>query len=125
MLQRCSNPKNKFFEEYGGRGIRVCDRWSGTGGFENFLADVGERLAGTSIDRIDTNGNYEPGNCQWSNATTQARSCRHTKLTVDSVNEIRGRSEHGENGASIAARFGVTKEAVYSVLSRRTWADAP
>lgn len=73
MLARCSNSNLKSYKNYGGRGITVCARWSS---FENFLADIGERPHGRSIDRIDVNGNYEPGNCRWATASEQRRNQR-------------------------------------------------
>ncbi len=68
MRDRCNNPKNLRFSQYGGRGIKVCDRWQS---FDNFLADMGECPDGMSIDRVDANGNYEPGNCRWATEKTQ------------------------------------------------------
>jgi hypothetical protein len=68
MRGRCNNPNHPRYADYGGRGIQVCERWSL---FINFLADMGEPPEGASIDRIDNNGNYEPGNCRWVTPSAQ------------------------------------------------------
>ena len=73
MLQRCTNPTRKSYKHYGGKGVRVCDRWLQ---FENFLADMGSRPAGLSLDRIDVTGDYTKENCRWADNTTQARNSR-------------------------------------------------
>jgi hypothetical protein len=77
MHVRCHDAKNKHFRHYGGRGIRVCDRWDS---FENFLADMGSRPSTKhSIDRIDCDGNYEPGNCRWATWSEQRLNQRRNK----------------------------------------------
>jgi hypothetical protein len=75
MVARCTNPKHRAYKSYGGRGITVCARWRS---FTNFLADMGEKPEGLSLDRIDYNGNYEPDNCRWATDKQQARNKRNS-----------------------------------------------
>ena len=84
MVKRCTNPHDKNYRHYGGRGITVCERWLGEHGFGNFLLDMGERPPGRtarrakwSLDRIDVNGNYEPSNCRWATPEQQAQNKRN------------------------------------------------
>jgi hypothetical protein len=108
--KRCSNPRNASFTHYGGRGIAICDRWADS--FENFLHDMGRRPGpGYSLDRIDFNRGYEPGNCRWADVTTQSRNRRGVRFYAfdGSVGVL----------ADWTTYFGVTRHQLRSLLRRR------
>lgn len=97
MHRRCNDKKNIAYANYGGRGIRVSDRWSS---FEVFLSDMGSRPEGTSIDRINNDGNYEPGNCRWATRSQQAKNKRprrtsrsHQEKTKTRTTSVKAKSE--------------------------------
>jgi hypothetical protein len=78
MIQRCTNPRNKAWKNYGGRGIKIGDQqWLI---FDNFLADMGKLLPGMTLDRIDNNGNYDPGNCRWATRYMQSANSPWPKI---------------------------------------------
>jgi hypothetical protein len=81
MIDRCTNPNNRSFDHYGGRGIAVCDLWLNS--FSNFIADMGRRPSPKhSLERRSNNGNYEPGNCYWATRLEQARNTSRTRKIV-------------------------------------------
>lgn len=80
MLDRCYRAKCKEYRYYGARGITVCDRWHTS--FEAFFADMGRCPSGLTLDRADTNGNYEPLNCRWASATVQSANRRNMRLVM-------------------------------------------
>jgi hypothetical protein len=80
MRTRCNNPNQPGWPNYGGRGITVCERWDS---FENFLVDMGQMPGrGYSIDRIDNDGNYEPGNCRWATRAEQSSNTSRNVLVT-------------------------------------------
>lgn len=102
MLQRVLDPKHTSFESYGGRGIQVCERWRLS--FTAFLKDMGPRLPGCSIERRDTNGNYEPSNCYWATREQQANNRRNNVVLT-----ARGRTQ---TVATWAKELGVSANAL-------------
>lgn len=81
MHRRCSSERNKDFKHYGGRGIVICDRWKS---FESFLADMGEKPEGFTIERINNDGNYEPSNCVWATRAAQGANTRQVyRMMID------------------------------------------
>lgn len=107
MIRRCVNTSDRDYADYGGRGITVCTRWSGTEGFANFLSDMGERPDGLTIDRKDNDGDYTPDNCRWATFVQQANNRRNTKLHMEDIVEIRRLLAQRRSQQSIADRFGV------------------
>lgn len=77
MIQRCDNPKHTMYEYYGGRGVKVCDRWRD---FMMFVEDMGERPEDLTLDRLDSTKDYEPGNCRWADQETQSMNKKSSHL---------------------------------------------
>lgn len=120
MVDRCTNPKNSCYKYYGGRGIRVCERWLGQVGLKHFIEDMGPRPEGFSIDRIDPNGDYCPENCRWADYTTQSYNRRARKHSTEFTGVSRvfhhGRyyfaAHISKNGFVAQKRFLTVEEAI-------------
>ena len=121
MLKRCYNANYQSYSYYGGRGIKVCRRWHS---FENFLADMGERPLGTTLDRWPNgNGMYEAGNVRWASKKEQAQNRRSFKITVEVAQEILGRFEYGEARQSIAERLKLSKSSATQICNGTAWPE--
>lgn len=129
MVDRCENPQNKSYKNYGGRGIAVCATWHDIG---VFIADMGPRPPGGTLERSDNERGYEPGNCIWASRTAQARNRRIVKLTPGLATRMRLEPRRAKNGrgpgmlkSQIAAKYGVSTATVKKVLSGDYWKIAP
>ena len=126
MLQRCNNPHRKDWRRYGGRGITVDERWHR---FENFLADMGACPPGLWLDRIDSSGNYEPGNCRWATFEEQLHNQRSTpgelhgsaKLTVPEVIVIRELARRGLTHRHLGWMFDVSHTTIGDIVRFKLW----
>lgn len=122
IIQRCTNPKNPGYPNYGGRGITICIRWRNS--FSAFLEDIGERPEpGYSLDRIDNDRGYEPGNTRWANRTTQARNSRHARLTLRDARRIRFLRAQGYGSQAIAKLFNVGRHYIDAIIRHDVWKE--
>jgi hypothetical protein len=131
MRRRCRDKNIPSYRNYGGRGICVCQKWDAS--FTEFLKDVGNRPEGDySLDRINNNGNYEPGNVRWATKKQQVknrrkemliRGSRHalSKLTDDLVRDARLRDKNGATQRELAQRHGVSKTTIAAAINGKTW----
>jgi hypothetical protein len=118
MLQRCTNPRDLGWTNYGGRGIKVCDEWLT---IEGFVRDMGLRPVGMSLDRIDTDGNYEPGNCRWATVTEQNRNRTYNVVNPEKLAAIRCDLAAGLSQKEAADRHGVSQSTVSRASRGVTW----
>lgn len=122
LVTRCENPNVRCFPNYGGRGIKVCERWRGADGFVNFLSDMGKRPSPEhSIDRKDTNGDYSPDNCRWATRDEQAQNTRANVLTASDVVDIKRALASGRTAYSLAKERGVAKATISHIANGRSW----
>jgi len=122
MRYRCASPGSNSWAWYGGRGIKVCQRWDD---FEIFLSDMGERPPGLTIDRIDSDGNYEPSNCRWATPTEQATTNRgvhrkgcapHNKTSDVDLLKMREMRSSGAKLREIGAHFGMAVSVICGLV---------
>lgn len=122
MKSRCYRRHDKSFNDYGGRGVRVCDQWIES--FQNFYADMGpmprERM---QVDRVDNSGNYEPGNCRWATARENDRHKRGLKLNEHKAGVIKVLLKMGIKRGDISKMTGVTKINIAHVSREEAWGD--
>lgn len=123
MLKRCRNKNNAAYPRYGGRGIRVCERWLK---YENFLADMGRCPEGYTLERINNDGNYELANCRWD---TRAAQAQNRRMRSDNSSGVMGvcpcpygwRAYGKRNGKKV--NLGFYTELADAVVARRNWEE--
>lgn len=122
MRQRCYDPKRVSYPRYGGRGIKICQRWLDS--YENFLDDMGRRPTPEhSIDRINSNGDYSPENCRWATRNQQNENRDCVKLNPAILEKIYQRRAEGASDEVIAMEFGIKASSVRRVINGELWRD--
>ncbi len=120
MFHRCNDPRNKFYKDYGGRGIKVCERWNQYANFVEDMLPTWEK--GLSIERIDNNGNYYPENCRWATKTEQANNRRNsTEINYGGETKTLAQwiAELGLKSSTVRQRYYVYGWSIEEALSKR------
>jgi hypothetical protein len=122
MLDRINNHKYQNYSRYGGRGIKVCDRWQES--FDNFFEDMGKKPSKKyTLDRINTNGDYTPENCRWATREQQARNSTICKLTEPDVKTIKILRANGLKYIEIMGVIDISYAQLSAIMKGRYWAD--
>lgn len=116
MRRRCLSETDKDYNRWGARGVKIDPRWDD---FSVFLADMGERPKGKTLDRIDNNGHYCKENCRWATQKTQSRNQRTTKLSEQEIDRI---LKDDRPQAKIAKEFGVSQSTISLIKNKKRWA---
>ena len=120
MKERCYNKKHDSYKYYGGRGIKVCDRWKNN--FLAFYKDMGKRPFLTAqIDRINNDGDYEPSNCRWLSGEENTRKRSNAKLTIEEVTAIRESHSQGTSRKEIALAYSISLPMVHCIIHNMRW----
>lgn len=119
MKDRCYRPENKSFKHYGSRGIQVCPEWRDS--FAQFVADMGPRPPGLTLERKDVNGNYCPDNCVWADKTTQSRNRRFTKANAETATRIRSDRASGKTIAQLSRDYGLSTSQIFRIVKDAAW----
>ncbi len=123
MKKRCTNPKHKRFHRYGGRGISICKRWEHS--FLTFLFDMGLKpFEKAEIDRIDNDGNYEPGNCRWTTSKINNRNKGNVKLSFELSEEIRKLYKSGNyTQERLGEIYSVCHSTIGRIVRNKLWSS--
>ena len=121
MQTRCYNKNYELYHRYGGRGIIVCDRWRKS--FKAFYKDIGNiPFKGAQLDRINNDGNYEPGNCRWTTQVINGRHTSTTKLSMQKAEEIRNKYQKGNiTMEELGFLYEVSRVTIGSVIRKEIW----
>lgn len=122
MIRRCHDEKHVSYARYGGEGISVCNRWRNS--FDDFCVDIGEKPNGKTLDRIDNNGNYDPGNCRWATPAEQGQNRSTNTLTFDLAIQIIKEIKAGASISGTARKYGRNRRHISDLASGEIWKDA-
>lgn len=126
MMARCHNPNNQDYYNYGARGITVCEEWKkSTDSFCEWALMNGYK-ENLSIERIDSEKGYNPGNCKWADALEQARNTRRVKMTIENAKEIRIKHKQSpcySTISNLANEYGVSDASIYLIIQNKTWKE--
>ena len=130
MVRRCRNPNNDNYRYYGAKGITVCDRWADS--FPAFVSDMGPRPPGKTLDRIDNNKGYEPGNCRWATKLEQYQNSANTPVMVtlagatEMLSELCAKYDIGRDKVRADINSGLSPEVAFvaAVFRKKLWASS-